>query len=366
MHYLERMGDAMLNIGEAIIFAIMGQKLKVHQYKALEQSLSTPEMQTSISDVTFESIWGTRSGCRIGRIKDVRQESSAQRVIFKKGGRKKIDRERKNIEQWEKIAPGLPPKVMSFQENGRHSTMLVEYLGDETFQHLILNAPDNLFEKAFLSLQKTLKEIWEKTLEEKSVKANFSKQITSRIQDVFSVHPSFKIPEKQIGALSVFSFDERIKIIQEIDRVLSAPFSVFAHGDFNTDNILFNQQLKRIHFIDLHRSSRTDYVQDISVFLVSNFRQSIFESPLRRRLNTVVKSFYRFAQDFARQHDDKSFDARLTLGIARSLITSTRFELDTNFAQNMFLRSMYLLERLSEHRTSPWENFVMPPNALIY
>lgn len=366
MHYLERMGDAMLNVGEAIIFAIIGQKLKVHQYKALEESLATSDLHTSIGDVAFASIWGTRSGCRIGQIKDIRQDNGSRRVIFKKGSLKKLDNERQSIDAWQKIVPGLPPRIMSFQKNGRHATMLVEYLGNSTFQHMILNAPDELFKKAFLALQETLLHIWEKTAEEKPVNVAFSKQITARIQDVFSVHPSFKIPQKQIGAVSVFSFNERIKIIRAIDRELSAAFSVFAHGDFNIDNIIYDPKFKRIHFIDLNRSGRTDYVQDISVFLVSNFRQPIFESPLRHRLNTVIRSFYAFASDFARKRGDTSFDARLALGIARSLITSTRFELNTKFAQNMFLRSMYLLERLSEHRPAPWEAFVLPPETLIY
>jgi len=366
MHYLERMGDAMLNVGEAIIFAIIGQKLKVHQYKALEESLATSDLHTTIGDVAFASIWGTRSGCRIGQIKDIRQDNGSQRVIFKKGGLKKLNNERQNIDAWQKIVPGLPPRIMSFQKNGRHATMLVEYLGDATFQNLILNAPDELFKEVFLALQETLLHIWEKTAEKKPVDLAFSRQITARIQDVFSVHPSFKIPQKQIGAVSVFSFNERIKIIRAIDRELSAPFSVFAHGDFNIDNIIYDPKLKRIHFIDLNRSGRTDYVQDISVFLVSNFRQPIFESPLRQRLNTVIRSFYAFAGDFARKQGDTSFEARLALGIARSLITSTRFELNTKFAQNMFLRSMYLLERLSEHRPAPWEKFVLPPDTLIY
>ena len=35
LRYLERMGDSLLNIGEAIIFAAVGEKFKIRQYEAL-------------------------------------------------------------------------------------------------------------------------------------------------------------------------------------------------------------------------------------------------------------------------------------------------------------------------------------------
>lgn len=365
MHYLERMGDAMLNIGEAVIFAVMGQKLKVHQYTALKDSLSSTDMPTDIGDVAFESIWGTRSGCRIGHVRNMRRDSDAQRVIFKKGGCKKLESERSNIELWQEILPGLPPAVMNFQKNGRHATMLLQYLGNATFQHMILNESDSLFEESFLAIQRTMQQVWKTTMETKPSRASFSRQLLARLHDVFSVHPTFKVPPKQIGTVQVQSFDERIKITRTLDRELSAPFSVFAHGDFNIDNIIYDPRAGSVHFIDLHRSCRTDFVQDVSVFLVSNFRQPIFEPRLRHRLNTVIQSFYRFAHNFADLHGDTHFDARLALGIARSLITSTRFELNTKFAHDMFLRSMYLLDRLSEHPPAPWDSFVLPPDTLI-
>jgi hypothetical protein len=366
LSYLERMGDALLNIGEAIIFAILGQKLKVHQYKAIEETLATSDMNRAIGDVAFESIWGTRSGCRIERIRDLRPAENAQKVIFKKGNRKKLTEEKDNIKQWENIFPGLPPRILNFQENGRHSSMLVEYLGSSTFQHIILNATDDTFSESFLKIQKTLVEIWSKTKQDKAVNAGYCKQISARIQDVLSVHPSFRMPNKQIGSVSVYSFDEHIRTIRSIDKALSAPFSVFIHGDFNIDNIIYNQDTEKIHFIDLHRSRQSDYVQDISVFLVSNFRLPIFETPVRKRLNTVIKSFYHFAHDFAHQHGDATFDARLALAIARSLITSTRFELNSGFAQAMFLRSIYLFEKLISHNDTSLKSFVLPQDILIY
>ncbi len=364
--YLERIGDALLNIGEAIIFAAMGQKLKVHQYKALEGTLASSEMNTCIDNVHFESIWGTQSGCRVGHIHEKNPSGSAQKVIFKKGSNRKLERELQNIEQWEQIVPGLPPKVLAFQKDGRHSSLLIEYLGSTTFQHIMVHAPDELFTEAFHHIQHTLLRVWNATKENTAVNAHYSKQLASRLQDVFSIHPSFKIPERQIGGLSVLSLDQRIQQTQQIDRRLSAPFSVFIHGDFNIDNIIYNSSSGRIHFIDLNRSERSDYVQDTAVFLVSNFRQPGFDPGLRKRITAIINAFYVFARRFARLHGDHTFDARLAIAVARSLITSTRFELNKKFAQTMFLRSIYLLERINEHPQHTWDTFVFPRDVLTY
>jgi hypothetical protein len=68
--YLERIGDALLNIGEAAIFGITGDKFKIRQFTALNDILANSGHENPLTDFDFESIWGTRSGCRIGRVHD--------------------------------------------------------------------------------------------------------------------------------------------------------------------------------------------------------------------------------------------------------------------------------------------------------
>ena len=63
LRYVERMGDSLMNIGEAIIFAAVGEKFKIRQYEALKETLAVSGFAAPISDVEFQSIWGTRSGC---------------------------------------------------------------------------------------------------------------------------------------------------------------------------------------------------------------------------------------------------------------------------------------------------------------
>ena len=71
------------------------------------------------------------------------------------------------------------------------------------------------------------------------------------------------------------------------------------------------------------------------------------------------------AAAFAAQHGDTTFDIRLALGLGRSLITSTRFELSERFARLMFNRGVFLLQRVAAHTGDPAE-FKLPIDALCY
>ncbi len=130
---------------------------------------------------------------------------------------------------------------------------------------------------------------------------------------------------------------------------------MFIHGDFNVDNIIYEPKEHKINFIDLHRSCYMDYVQDVSVFMVSNYRLQVLDNPVRRRISQQVEQFYAIAQAFAHSHNDNTFQARLALGLARSFVTSTRFILDHTMATRMHLKARYLLEQINR----------MPPKKLI-
>jgi len=363
--YLERMGDSLLNIGEAVIFSVVGEKLKIHQYQALRESLDTLGLELPLRDVDFESIWGTRSGCRISKV-SYEEARNARGVIFKEGKQKKILRERANILLWEEIFPGLTPKVFGFQEGPDNASILLEFLTGCTFQEVLFNDDQEILENAFFLIQETAALIWQKTLKPEPRPSTFGAQLLSRVDDVFVAHPDLNAPDIRICDLALPSTMEIFERLREIEQELSVPFTVFIHGDYNINNIIYNQKEQRVHYIDVHRSKDDDYLQDLSVFLVSNFRVPIFESSVRDNLNDVNRRFLHFGRQFAREHGDTTFEARLAFGLTRSFITSTRFELNPDFAQSMFSRGIYLAEKIIAHQGKPWESFVVPEEMLRY
>lgn len=370
LRYLERMGDSLLNIGEACIFAAVGEKFKIRQYEALRETLAKSGMDTPISDVEFHSIWGTRSGCRIGKVSDGRRKEDGSEpsagVLFKEGARGKLLLEKENIERWEAIMPGLPPKVLAHSQEDGQASLLVEFLGGCTYQDVVLaNEPEILANASFL-LHETMLAIWEGTKAYGPDKAGFLDQLVRRLDDVYRLHPSLKGDAKSIGALRVRSLEEIIEEVRPLEDELVSPYTVFIHGDFNINNIIYDHASQQIRYIDLHRSRQTDPVQDISVFLVSNFRLPIFEPPLRRNLRRAALDMLGFARDYAARAGDETMEARLALGLARSFVTSTRFELNRRFVKAMFIRGVYLLERLLNHKGRPWKEFRLLEDVFTY
>lgn len=364
--YLERMGDALLNVGEAAIFAITGDKFKIRQFTALSDILAESGHENPLSDLEFESIWGTRSGCRIGRVLDRGGEDDCHKeVIFKDGDSDKLRQEVANFARWEALMPGLAPRLEAFREGKKTSSMLIELLPGQTIQDLALSGDLELLGRALSAQCRTAKALWEKTLTPTPVTSSAIRQLRARLPEVLSVHPHFRFKRRTIGSFVLASLDELLVAAEALEQQLAAPYSVLIHGDYNTNNILYDQTEDRIHYIDLHRSTETDLTQDVSVYMVSNFRLPVFDKARRNVLNAVITEFYRFAAAFAAAKGDTTFDMRLALGLGRSLITSTRFELSQRFAKLMLNRGVYLLERVTAHSGDP-ATFRLPLAALCY
>ncbi|MEL7641325.1 MAG: PhoU domain-containing protein [Solidesulfovibrio sp.] len=362
--YLERMGDALLNIGEAVIFAALGEKLKIHQYQALQDSLAHGGEDIPLSPGDFSSIWGTRSGCRIGRVEDHGPRSKG--VLFKEGNAEKLAKEKENIERWQRLAPGLPPGIQAFQTDGDSASMLLEYLGGCNFQEVVLTADREIVENACFLITQTVGAVWEQTLVREPVATDFMAQMRARLGDVFRLYPGFARGPKTLCGLAVRSVPDLIEAATEAEKGLCAPFSVFLHGDFNLNNIVYDHTAQRIHYIDLHRSHQGDYALDAAVFLASNFRLPVFETRLRQRIQLVMDRFLEFVRAFAAEQGDATFEARLTFGLARALATSARFEVNRAFAQELFLRGLYLLERLAARAGRPFAGMAFPDAVLVY
>ncbi|MDR1660249.1 MAG: phosphotransferase [Desulfovibrio sp.] len=368
--YLERIGDMLLNVGEAILFAALGQRIKIEQFDSLRQTLENSGYTGAFEDINFQAIWGSRSGCRIGKIENAGGGRVPEHAsLYKEGAPKKILREKENLEKWNALFPGSVPRIYGYNEDEDRSSLLVEFLSGCGFDDLIILQDEATVANAFFVLEKTVQHMWEKTLVPGPIAANFMQQLQYRYDEVRQVHPEFaRRPHLSIGKARVLSIQSLVEQCRECEKGLCSPFSVLIHGDFNTNNIIYDHNEQTVRFIDLHRSKQHDYVQDVSVFLVSNFRRPIFDPLLRKRLNRGIAEFHSWALQFAREKEDGTMQARMAFALARSFFTSIRFEMNRVFAGEMFMRAAFLLESVSVHGQAgiPWEEFTFSPELLYY
>jgi phosphate uptake regulator/aminoglycoside phosphotransferase (APT) family kinase protein len=367
--YFERMGDSLLNIGEAALSASLGERIKIEGFRALEGTLQARDGgasgAASVSDVALEMVAQTQSGTRIDSVW-TRAQSEAERLgIFKEGRTDKLLEEKQGIDRWSRVLPGVVPNVYAFHERGEQSAILLEYLPGRTLEDIVLRSDSADLTSALVALGSMLQTLWGGTRTPGRTPAGFVHQLAKRLPAVYAVHPEFRTLGGAIGGLDVPTFDALVERATPLDDHLVAPFAVLGHGDFNVDNILYEASSQRVRIVDLHRSCMMDYVQDVSVFLLSNYRLQVFEAPVRRRINEAILWMWDLARDFAHKSGDRTFEARLALGLARSFTTSARFVLDPELAKDMFLRSRYLLELLLARGVDGLSGVRVPEEVLV-
>ncbi|MEG3619225.1 phosphotransferase [Magnetovibrio sp. PR-2] len=358
---IEEMGDVLLDVSESIISAKLGKPMHIDRFRSLETALS----DLGLIDADVETIAETKSGSGISGISPANSDEPGYVAIFKDGQKDKLIEERDSVESWHDIYPGLAPQILSYKKKGKNAALLIEHLPGLTFEHILLQEDDEHLARALKRLTKTLKAVWGETKKKKAVPALHMRQLKKRLKSVQDIHPDFARPPKSVCGTKVASLEDLLARAETLEQKFAPPFSVYIHGDFNLDNIIFDSDGKKIHFVDLHRSCYMDYVQDVAVFMVSNYRLQVLDKTTRRRIHDVVVDFHAFAHEFAQKNGDKTFELRLALGLARSFITSTRFILDQTLARNMYLRGLYILERLNSVSAKNAKSFKLPIEELF-
>lgn len=365
VHGIEQIGDAVLNISEAIISANLGQPINIDRYHSLRASINQLDSSNNNPELVARPLAQTRSGSGISAISSAGPKDSGYVAIYKDGRKRKLREERKGLANWQEIFPGLAPRILSYHKRGQSASLLIEHLAGQTFEQILLHEPPRLLRQTLQQLNRTLSKVWSETRTRKPVAAGYMRQLSRRLEEVYAIHPEFRRDGCRIGSTSVASFGSLLKQARRREAGIGAPFSVYIHGDFNVDNIIYDPLENRINFIDLHRSRYMDYVQDVSVFMVSNYRLQIFDAPLRKRIQLLSHDFYRFAAAFAGKSADQTFELRLALGLARSFATSTRFILDKSLARAMFLRARYLLEQVLAANVQDPTSFRVPVREIF-
>ncbi|RBP83967.1 aminoglycoside phosphotransferase family protein [Marinomonas rhizomae] len=354
-------------VAEALIKADLGQVATLQNYPHLLDSATN--LNYDLRDLKVRRLALTRSGSAIAAITHKDESGNDVLAVYKEGDRSKIEEEVAGVNQWRDIDPRLAPSVLCqtgrSQINGKsdgsneQSSLLIEHIPGQTLEALLLAGDKGGTKAALKVLFKTLNQTWKASLTPESCSAKFMQQLQKRIGDSRKVHPEFFKDEERICGYTSLSFDELVRRVAIQEAQWRAPFSVLTHGDFNVDNLIYDDAEKRVYFIDLHRASYFDYVQDLSVLMVSIYRLQVLSGETRTQMMESAKEVYRFGRRFAARQQDVTFEVRLAAGLARSFATSTRFIFDKKLASRMHLRARYLLERLaklSPEQGSPEEN----------
>ncbi|MDR1921059.1 MAG: phosphotransferase [Candidatus Adiutrix sp.] len=369
VHYLERVGDIVMEIGEDLMFVILGEKLRFSQYRALTAGLAAAGRGGHFEAGDFQSIWSGRSGCRIGVVGAPGQAGApdGEPVVFKHGPAGKMEKERDNLELWGRQWPGLAPELRAFvaAEAGGEASVVLEFIPGPTLRDLFMSHAAARAEEKLAGSLELMAGLWRETRTLRPAAASFARQAEKRLGSVRALHPHPINFEGALGRLKIFSIPELLAAAASLEEGLAAPFSVRIHGDFNLSNIICGLD-GAFHFLDLYRSCLSDYVQDLSVMMLSILRLPLSAAADRTRLAAAAGLVWDYAEKFAAENGDETVAARLAFGLARSYLTSARFEARRGAAAQFIAYSRYIWEKLIAHRSSgrPWPDFRLDKKAL--
>ena len=342
LNEVTRMGEALQTISEAILSINIGQSVQFERYFTLRSVLAGVGKEDE--EIRLQPLAETRSGSAISSVNLRGAKGETVAAVFKDGDRRKVKEERVGVKSWNSVYPGLAPKILSYEKSGDSAALLIEHLSGETFEDIVLGATDEALAEAQKALHKTVRDIWRQTLTDEPAEMRAMEQLAKRMPDVHRLHSRFVRGRQEVNGVTVAGFDDLVAAAAEREARIPAPFSVYIHGDFNLDNVIYDAVGRKIRFIDLHRSRYMDYVQDVSVFMVSNYRLQVLDAGTRARISAVATEMHAMAAKFARRQKDPTFEYRLALGLARSFASSTRFVVDEKHARRMLLRARYILE----------------------
>ena len=191
-HDVDQMGDALLDISEAIISANLGQPMNIERYHSLRASVGQLDQVGDPSALVVEPLAETRSGSGISGIGLPNRRAGDYVAIYKDGKKHKLREERRGLKNWQEKFPGLAPRVLDYRKHGQSASLLIEHLAGLTFEQVLLHESPGLLKESLAQLNATMARVWQETRSGKPVAAGYMRQLSKRLEDVYMIHPEFR------------------------------------------------------------------------------------------------------------------------------------------------------------------------------
>lgn len=292
-------------------------------------------------ELHFEPIPHTRSGALVHEVAD-----GEQNIIVKQGTAEKLAQEHKRLQQWASRWPDRVPEVLAFERNRKQAVMALASAPGETLEHWLLVDDEAALYSGLNALFSALDEMWQPGTK-RADPPRFMAQLRRRLPDIYRVHPEFKKGLQGIGEASVPTLEKLIERCERLEKKLAPVLAVPIHGDLNIDNVLYDPDSDTLTLIDLNRATQGDYIQDLAILMASFYRTPNYQRTVRRRIVNAMSRVHRFAHRVGPRLEDPAIDARLALGLARGLITSTRFVYEPWHAQRLLELGQVLLASMA-------------------
>jgi hypothetical protein len=261
-----------------------------------------------------------------------------------------LDAERRKAQTWNAILPGIVPEPGIPGERGD------EDVADRTFVlrnlgYLVRGESASLVTTASSRLMSTLEEIWRKTARDERVRTDYATRIQGSLEELLGRNPELErvsAEELSSGEIQFGSLSDMAKGLERIESTLSPLKAVYTHGELSLDRIFFDPDRDCVLFVYVGQSRFGDYLQDIQS-LVASSDTMVGVSGLSRALAREVNvSMLSLAERFALEIEDTSFQKRLHLSGASSLLSSLLDLQDGAELQSLFLQAIRSLKRLME------------------
>lgn len=245
--------------------------------------------------------------------------------LVKTGAAMKVSAEVAQVRAIEALVPGLTRQILAEVGEGDRHGYLGVYFEGPTLTELLMQERLDDARDCGEALAARLAELWDRTRTDVPPDPVYAMDVEKRLGILLDDRPAFRAQlDRPVDGRTGH---ELLRELARREPGLLPPFSVRVHADLTTDNVIWDAPAGTVRFVDLGRSTRSDYLLDVGKLLGAALREP-WPAAARETALSVAERAAAQARELADVVGDPSFDARLQVSCARTLLCSARLNDD--------------------------------------